>query len=141
MKPLAILLLFAIAALPLSCHLDEGDRCDEGFEYVNGYCMEIDTDTDSETDSVVEDSGVTGLGVTCSGDEDCEGFDADYCAMEIGATEGQCTVSNCSANPNDCPENLQCCDFPAEGMTAGMPNLCLPQEEYDTYSGLGMCDG
>lgn len=134
--------LFVLAAASIlltSCHIDDADRCGDGYDYINGYCMEQDTETDSDTD--VPDSGVSGLGVVCTGNEDCEGFEADYCAMDIGATEGQCTVSNCVADPDDCPEDLLCCDFPPDGMTAGMPNLCIPPEEYETYSGMGLCDG
>jgi hypothetical protein len=140
MKFHSFLLIVAAALLPLSCHLDDGDRCSEGFEYRDGYCLEVDSDSE-DTDSTIEDSGVSGLGLVCTSDEDCEGYEADYCAKELGATEGQCTVSNCSTNPDDCPEDLLCCDFPPDGMTAGMPNLCIPQEEYDIYSAMDMCDG
>jgi hypothetical protein len=143
MRLLTRFLPAALVALPLSCNLDDSKRCDEGFVYEGGYCMLVDTDTDSETDSDSEtaDAGVTGLGEICTGQDDCEGYDADYCAMEIGATDGQCTVSDCIAEPDDCPPELYCCDFPATGMTAGMPNLCIPEEQYETYSNLGMCDG
>ncbi len=138
--------LFIVLAVPaISCELSDGKRCGEGYTYDAGYCMEIDTDTDSDTDTGAGDSGVdsgvTGIGEVCTDNEDCEGYDADYCAMMPGATEGQCAVSNCLANPNDCPEDLLCCDFPPDGLTAGIPNLCIPPDEYETYSNLGMCDG
>lgn len=135
-----LLALSGVWCLLWGCAPDDKDRCDDDQIYQGGYC-EAAPDQDSEVENPYEDSGVTGLGEPCSSQDECADLEADYCAMQPGANSGNCAVSNCSTVDDQCPLDLICCDFPSSGITEGVPDLCIPPADWDTYDGLGMCNG
>ncbi len=49
-----------------------------------------------------------GLGTPCSDDTNCEGLDADYCAINPLEGAGYCSVNGCT--PEICPGGYKCCD-------------------------------
>jgi hypothetical protein len=124
---LAFALFFSVGCTP-----GDSERCGDGFTYRDGMCQPVgDTDTSVDSDAH-QDGGAdggdlpTGMGEVCTGDEDCAGYEADYCLMEYGADEGVCTVQNCSVDPGDCPDGYLCCDF----TIPEVPNFCATDEQY-----------
>jgi len=77
----------------------------------------------------------SGLGEVCKAEEDCAGFDADYCAMDPAAGEGFCTITDCSPNPDDCPEGYLCCAF----IITSVPYFCTTEADHAAMG--GMCGG
>jgi len=133
-----ILVLFFLFAA--ACELDEGKRCDEGQVFEDGFCVAGEED-DTAGENPYADSGIDGLGEPCTTDAACAGTEALYCAVVPGAAAGNCAIRDCDPDDDQCPLDLICCDFPPDGLTAGVPDLCIPPAEYDSYDALGMCDG
>jgi hypothetical protein len=137
----------AIVAIALGggCNPTADERCGGGYVWKDGTCIpegEADTGTESgeNTDADAGDAdggdGPSGLGVECSEDGgECEGFEADYCALQPGQETGYCTVANCSTDPDDCYGEYSCCDFPY----SGVPNFCVTPEDYEILG--STCDG
>jgi len=126
--------LHLLALLLCACGMEDDDRCGDDYVFVNNTCVAPADSETADTDSgpVLDTSiDMDGFGLACVDHGDCEGHEADYCAMMPGETTGGCLVSNCTPSPDDCPYPLRCCAFPE---TLGMPSLCLPQEQYDTYA-------
>ena len=140
MSRTGILIFFSTAALfAAGCEIEDADRCGGGFTYEDGSCVPVDTDTGADTDepdaSPDGGDGPSGLGETCSGDADCAGYEADYCLISYGETEGYCTVQGCAVDPDDCPDGYGCCDF----TIGGVPNFCA--EDGDLAELGDMCEG
>lgn len=55
----------------------------------------------------------TGLGTACEVAEDCEGLEADYCDSFF---TGECLVSGCNLENDDCFVGLSCCDLSVFGL-------------------------
>ncbi len=60
----------------------------------------------------------TGYGATCTTQEACSTFDADFCV------QGRCVIQGCRLDVSDCPRGTQCCDF----SNFGVGTLCAPPE-------------
>lgn len=90
-----------------------------------------DTGDPTATDSDTGDGNLTGLGVKCTAQGDCSGYDADYCAIVIGTGSGYCVIRNCSKSPDTCPTQLgfRCCKMPAY---TSFPSICIPQDWYNS---------
>jgi hypothetical protein len=77
----------------------------------------------------------TGLGVSCEGDEDCAGFEADTCLINAYLTEYYCTIIDCTAE--QCEGDYQCCDCTG---TAGFDaTLCLSAQDASMASSMAGC--
>ncbi|MDD5306173.1 MAG: hypothetical protein PHU25_02520 [Deltaproteobacteria bacterium] len=138
--------------LLIGCTPSDSERCQSGYLFhpENGSCQPIeDGGTDSETsnlDAGNPDAGnpdggdtgdlPTGLGESCTDNEQCADYEADYCAINPLTQEGFCTVENCTVSPDDCPQGYRCCDSPE---SYGQPNLCILPADYDTLHGAGLC--
>ncbi len=142
-----------------ACSFDDDERCAEGYTLVDDTCVEDPEDRSSELDSSVaaggtsgnEDAGgsentddndageppatVTGLGEACdTTDADpCAGNEADYCLAQPPATEGECTVKECTLSPDSCPADYFCCDF-----TFTEHTICFPEQMRATIE--AMCN-
>ena len=150
--------LCALLGLTASCSV--GDRCGDGYKYNGEGCvklMDAGASADaSKTGDAAEkdgspsdqDSGEmngdalalpTGLGKSCSSlgtAPECSGEEADYCAYSAADGFGICTIKGCEAKPNNCPSNYTCCDFPD---AFGMPDICLPSDQYQAQVTAGIC--
>jgi hypothetical protein len=134
-------ILSTIAVSWLGCSIDDGDRCPDGYFYVPeilaccvegevyvadaGICREPPEPPDTETDE--DDGGAdggdpSGLWEPCNAQEECEGFDADYCAINPLTDEGYCTIE---CEVGDCPDGSQCCDCTNEDY----PIACILDED------------
>ncbi|MCP4679593.1 MAG: hypothetical protein GY854_29695 [Deltaproteobacteria bacterium] len=146
--------IFWLLPVCLSCSISEEDRCGEGYTFEDGNCfVEVESDTDSDTnpqnpkDSGMDDggAGITGLGIPCNNQSECDQYQADYCMLDPTnpTTEGSCTVKDCTTQPDDCPPSYICCDFPPLGDTFYKGhNICLPEAEIQAVIDvLGSCDG
>lgn len=65
------------------------------------------------------------LGSVCSSDADC-GCDADYCAIQPGNADGNCTRTGCLQDPTICPADWGCLDISV--FLPGGPNFCVPPD-------------
>ncbi len=133
-------LTILVAAL-LGCTMADEDRCPPGTEYVTSgkYCRDIDTggdgdtDTDSDADADAGDAAdgsatdgpPSGMGETCMVDDDCEGYEADYCGIDPLSGSGICTVLDC--NPGECPDGYQCCDC-TQSTLVPQEVACIPDD-------------
>ena len=63
-----------------------------------------------------------GLGDWCQKHGDCQGK-ADFCIVMPGATDGYCTLQNCTAQPDDCPAGYTCLDL--SQYVPNLPTACL----------------
>ncbi len=151
--------LFGSAALVAGCTMSSGDRCPSGYHWDpdNTVCKKCDedevwdtegyeclpdsdtgtgtgggTDTDTESDS----GGVSGMGESCSSDDDCSDYDADYCAINPMTQEGYCTIDDCA--PGGCPAGYQCCDC-SESTLLPQISACISEDEVDLVEGMGGC--
>ena len=130
--PVAAVVICA-ALCTAGCTPSDSERCGDDFTYQDGMCQ-ADGDTDSSSDTGSGDDGgvdggddlPTGMGEVCAGEEDCAGYEADYCLMQPGDDEGVCTVQDCSVDPDDCPDGYICCDF----SIPAVPNFCATDEQY-----------
>lgn len=61
-----------------------------------------------------------GMGMSCSGPEDCAGTEATYCDTFVSMT---CLVQGCQVDPNDCFGGFECCDLTAVGVPQP---ICIP---------------
>ena len=142
--PILCLVLFLVSAC-----VDDADACGDRYELVKTpfgkLCVarkdntDSDTDTlrdtdtrntdatdsesDTESESALNDRLPTGMGDTCSGPGTCTG-EADFCAQLSPNSPGNCTVQNCSLNPDDCPTEYRCFDVGA--FDPGAPTRCIP---------------
>ena len=114
--------------------------CPEGWTYDSDPAVEncappADTDTgdaDTASDSST-DAAPSGLGATCEGDADCAGYDADYCAIAPGESEGYCTEADC--DPGGCASGYQCCDCTASSLVDGV--ACLTDDDAELAGAAG----
>ena len=98
---------------PVAC--DNGADCEDG-----DFC-------DLTLDTPVCLPPPSGQGATCTSDDDCAGYDADYCESFVS---GACLKSDCSPELDNCSPGYHCCDF----QFMGLPALCVDE----TLSG-GIC--
>ncbi len=134
-----------------SCAIPDDERCGDDFFYdeETKSCKQTtpaDTGDDTEEedggpqDSGADDAGdaiSTGMGEYCESDEDCAGYDADFCALDPFTQAGGCTIKNCIEEPDNCPPGWVCCNFPDGFM---YPDICMPESRYDIY-GPTACTG
>lgn len=66
----------------------------------------------------------TGEGFDCSSEEDCAGFEADYCQRFISPYV--CLVQHCATGANSCVAPYVCCDYGALEILAPAEGLCIP---------------
>ncbi len=132
--------LLAISMICFTASCTPQDRCGSEYDYVNGICILIDTDSDTETDSDTgpePDGGDTdvssGIGEACTPDgNECAGYQADYCLAQPGSDEGYCTFDDCAPSPAICPSGYDCCDI-------GSSSFCANDEDFSMLTGLGLC--
>jgi hypothetical protein len=137
---LAIVAAIAVA----SCSVGS-DACGKGFKEKMGGCVKVtaaggkkatpvkDADTDSDA---IADETVVGMGDSCATQQDCEGKDANYCALDPVNGIGICTRKDCTLSPDNCPTGYRCCPMPKE---LKYPYMCLSPDMYDMAVGLGFC--
>jgi hypothetical protein len=145
MRMICYCALFGATAWLAGCHLEDGDRCDDGQVYDDAAnaCIPTDTDSDTATDSdtLAADAGSdggTGMMSPCDGPEDCAEFVASYC-LDISYGEivlNGCVIAGCTVDPNDCPAPNTCCDLDPtyESMLSLPDTLCMPPEYWSQYS-------
>ena len=138
MRAFRIASLFLIASALSTCVPADEERCGDGYfwDSEDKTCYE-EVDTAATPDAGdAGDKDVVGLGDVCSQDgSECQGKEADFCAIQPGAPAGYCTIKNCSAEPDDCPAGYRCCVF----STDAIPDFCATQEQYDLMG--SMCTG
>ena len=138
-----------------SCELTaQGQACDTGvgcddldYDYckpvdgTDGYCTSSGCVTSSDCDSGYSCADGTptycrrppiGLGRTCTGQPDCEGFQADSCLAPL---VNLCSTNGCTISPNDCFEGWICCD--PSVLQPGAPTICVPPANADFLGNLG----
>ncbi len=143
-------LLFILSITGASCAPDDADRCGDGFRWDSDQstCFKLapagggkDAGANASDGGAADDAGVEtggsdapqatpeGLGDVCTeGGSQCEGLEADYCAVQPGDPDGYCTVQGCSSSPDDCPEGYKCCAF--SNFAASYPDFCITDEMY-----------
>jgi len=148
----AVYVVFWLLFCCLSCSISEKERCGNDFYFEAGNCYPnsvVDTDTGPIViaDSGAVDGGATelGLGLPCDDQPDCAAYQADYCILNPTdpSLQGSCTVKGCTTQPDNCPGDYQCCDFPAlaDGFYGGH-DICLPAEGIqEVIDQLGSCEG
>ncbi|HEY6880216.1 MAG TPA: hypothetical protein VI299_19465 [Polyangiales bacterium] len=66
----------------------------------------------------------TGLGVSCSSQADCAGFEANYCELLFAHA---CILHDCAAGGSaSCPNEWGCCDY--SGLLGSPLSTCVPPE-------------
>ncbi len=150
-RSVIILCLLPVCA---SCSISDEERCSGDFYYEEGSCYPEAMANPGTTPAPASDSGVadggttgtvTGLGEPCSDQPACAQYQANYCMLDPTNPEkmGICSVIDCTTQPDNCPANYTCCDFPplADGFYNGY-NICLPDAEIqEVLDVLGSCDG
>ncbi len=98
---------------PYEREVADGCECIDGYTRADsGYCIATNLTLPKS-----ELPKQTGVGVKCTSDADCQGFDASFCEMEVSGT---CLVPYCDASDvRACSEDHHCCTF------ADLPNLCV----------------
>jgi hypothetical protein len=121
---LATLLLVAGC---LGCSDDSDQGCSryehesaDGCDCIRGYTRDASSGYCIATNLTLPSSELpkqTGVGVSCTSNAECKGFDASYCETQVSHT---CLVSDCDATDvRSCSEGHHCCPF------ANLPNLCV----------------
>jgi hypothetical protein len=134
-----------------ACSISDEDRCSGDFYFEEGHCYpNSPADTDAGPailDSGVVDGGTSELGMEmpCTDQSECAQYQADYCLLDPfdPNVTGSCAVVDCTTQPNNCPLDYQCCDFPAiaDSFYDGR-NICLTAAGVqDIVIRLGSCDG
>lgn len=109
----------------------EDPACTEPYDHCepasgSGYCTSgCETNDDCEGGYVCNADSICqrpplGMGMSCSGPEDCAGTEATYCDTIVSMT---CLVEGCQVDPNDCFEGNECCDLTAVGVPQ---QICVP---------------
>ena len=140
MRTAYLLALLAVVAGMPACHLQDGNRCDDGQTFDGMACLAIDTDTESDT-GIPADGGAdagTGMMTPCDGPEDCAGLVASFC-LDIAYMDivlNGCVIADCTVAPDSCPEPNTCCDLDPsyEGLLSLPDTLCMPPEYWSEYS-------
>lgn len=112
------------------CECVEGTKLNDELDCVKTEARKPVDASDASTDGMAPMAGgcdmTTGLGCTCAGDEDCAGFEASYCVIPDPADETMtrvCLLQGCDKPGKECPDVMQCCDFPF----APEKTICLPK--------------
>lgn len=113
-----------------------GERCSEQQVLVEGMCR---ADPSADGRAPTRDGGPvrdgapaadgdsgsgrppSGLGEVCSGARPCEG-EASYCVLQLGQTEGYCSLRDCTVAPESCPAGYVCRDLTQ--FMPGFPLFC-----------------
>ncbi len=95
-----------------------------------------DTDTagknGADTSGSADDDKVTGLGEPCMDEStECDGFEANYC-LAAPDEMGECTITDCQTEPDDCPVGWKCCDL----VFPDPPNMCMRENEFNETAGV-----
>ena len=141
----ALLFLLFVSSLP-AC-LSDSETCGDDMKLVENdfgqYCTpkkkkntdnppedtsEEDLDAGADAAPSTDDEGglPAGMGDECLSDADCT-EEADYCHFPPGETVGECSFSNCSTDPDDCPEGFGCFDWTLFGVD-NLPTVCIPEQ-------------
>lgn len=64
---------------------------------------------------------ITGLGDLCGASKPCTG-EANYCVLQLGATDGYCSLRDCQLAPDNCPSGYTCRDLTQ--FMPGFPLFC-----------------
>ena len=102
-----------------------------------GYCTLVDCEpggNDCPGDYACNDRGdvpfcerpPSGLGVPCSSDVECSGYEANFCES---LQERACLVAGCVSDPNICHGDWVCCDLAILGTS-----LCVPPSQLSAGS-------
>lgn len=146
MRILTTTSLAVTVAVAISCSVGS-DVCGEGYVEKLGACQKKDetggtnptATSDADLDAFTDDAKnetITGLGDDCVEQSNCEGKDADYCALDPVTGVGVCTITDCTTDPDNCPVGYRCCRTPEE---LDYPLLCLSQSQYEFAVGISMC--
>jgi hypothetical protein len=140
MRAMMTILCTVWAVALISC-IDDDDRCgDLEWQEANLWCQGatdtsvVDTGTGAGTDTATDSMPAPILGEACNSDADCTQYNADYCLI---APQGGnfCTLKNCSATPDNCPDGYTCCVMSPD---SGFVTHCMPNEFY-TAMGTQYC--
>lgn len=137
--------LFLFIVSTLRCTPDDEQRCDDMYEFDGESCVEISDETpadETQTDGSVKDSAdetiiPEGMGLACTENGgQCDDREASYCTANPMAPDGYCTITDCAAVAQNCPEGYKCCE-----MTVGNPPavFCATESDFTTMSGIGLC--
>jgi len=99
-----------------------------------GYCTKLDCEPNAgdcpgdfacndDEDRTFCERPPSGLGVACSEQSDCEGFEASYCET---LSERLCLRAGCADDPGICHGDWVCCDISLIGAS-----LCIPPNELE----------
>jgi len=106
----------------------DGDRC---IAREASVASTSDADAGASDGASAADSGaadhsaIRGLGALCSVPAHCS-EEADYCAMQPGASSGYCSISGCQpGDPASCPAGYYCFDLSV--FAAGLPTFCAQE--------------
>lgn len=156
---------FAALSAAGGCSMSEADRCPSGYFYVselkvccpdeddNGNKIDwnadtkqcvaaapIDTDTpDTPTDTSTDlcfGGDPSGFGVECTVSTECEGNEANFCAVNPLTSAGYCSITDCVAGC--CPSGYECCDC---GAATLIPQevACLSNADADMTEQYAQC--
>jgi len=129
-------LSLALLALALDLAGCLGSRCSPGQVLFEGMCRAprpVDARADasdgaSRRDAAPRQDGeagaapsISGLGDLCGSSRPCTG-EANYCVLQLGATEGYCSLRDCQLAPDDCPAGYTCRDLTQ--FMPGFPLFC-----------------
>ncbi len=111
------------------CDDPSADHC-QAVEGTSGYCTIAHCATSEdcpglyECDTTADPSFCqrppSGLTESCSGPQDCAGFEAGYCEQ---VQSHSCLVSDCTPGGSDCFLGWSCCDL----TSVGLPTLCVKE--------------
>ena len=113
---------------------EDDDPCDPGQVYQDGVCLGAQY-TSSGTSGAAGASGdastagsagapsVGEFGTVCTDAEGCA-EPAPYCAIQLGQTEGFCTMTGCIEQPTVCPGGWDCVDLSV--FREDLPAICYP---------------
>ncbi len=156
MKIVCVLGLAFAAVASAACDPSDDERCGTGFTFEKDHCnMDKDQDEstdltpantlagDAGSDGAVEDGTVadlpTGMGESCKTNDDCAGYDANFCPFNPESGEGTCTIRDCTGdNDGVCPTDWRCCDFPD---FIPYPPFCIPAVAWEDLNNQMGCTG
>jgi hypothetical protein len=141
-------LVLLCAILAPACEISDADRCPDGYVYdaERRFCVvdpggdgdtDADSDADSDADTDPDGGPPSGLGEACASQEECEGYDADYCAINPMTSVGYCTIQDCEMGA--CPDGYQCCDCTSSGVLPPGVACLTDSDATQASSVLGGC--
>ncbi len=111
-------------------------QCLAGYARSKGVCSPIEDGGAGTADAAADAASTgapSGLGMACTAQGDCAGFDADFCTP---FPPRSCVVRNCATGENVCPSGLVCCDV--SGANAIFPDLSMAKGICSTTASCAM---